>query len=102
MTDASKKLSIVEQLKPFLNNSEIYGRLYADIHDLLEACEWFMAEIKKTESKTLSSDEIENLLIEIDVRFIEHAMFHLSSLRKDLNTILKKFPNEPETDDVRG
>jgi hypothetical protein len=86
-------LSLLEQLKPYITDAQAYGRFYANLYDLSEACEWFLSVMKQNEGKLLTPDELENLLIDIDVRFIQHVTFHLDSLRTDLERTLGNFPN---------
>ena len=85
---------LLEQLKSYASSDESYGRIRADFLDLIEACQWFLSVMEQNEERTLSESELEDVLIDIDVKFIQHVAFHLKSLRKDLPDILKQFPNE--------
>ena len=80
--------SLMKQLRPFTKGDQAYGRLYADFHDLIDACEWLLTELRSKEAKVLSTSEIEEFLIDVDVKFIKHVSFHLKSLRKDINATL--------------
>ena len=87
---------LTTQIEPYASSSESYGQICADFADLSDACYWFLAQIEAGRSRTLTQDELEDLLVDIDVKFIQHVSFHLKSLRVELNQMLKKFPNEKE------
>ena len=89
--------TFIEQLEPYASDREAYGPLCADFHDLREACEWFLSAAKANEAKALTSSELQDLLIDIDVHFVEHASFHLKSFRKELAKVLNKFPAGDDT-----
>jgi hypothetical protein len=97
---ASQKLVFLDQLKGFAASEEAYGRLRADFQDLLEASEWFSQTVRALAGRTLSVSELEDLLVEIDVKFVEHASFHLETLRGDLKAALENFPNEDGPDSI--
>ena len=77
-------------------DADAYGRLYADLHDLLQASEWFVSIAKQNEGKVLSTSDLEDLLIKIDVTFVQHVTFHLNSLRRDLKRTLANFPHSEQ------
>ena len=87
-------LTLIEQLRPFVADEATYGRMYGDFHDLLEASAWLLETFAAHEGRELSASELEDLLVKIDVKFVEHASFHLRSLRKDLKAALERFPEE--------
>ncbi len=84
--------SFVQQLKEYAPDADTYGRLSADVHDLLQASEWLLSVTKQSSGKRLEPSELESLLIDIDVKFVQHVSFHLKSLRKDIAAVLKRFP----------
>lgn len=84
---------LVEQLKPYMTDAESYGRLSADFNDLLEACDWLQSLEKRSNAHVFTPSELESLMIEVDVKFIQHVTFHMKSLKKDLQTALKRFPD---------
>jgi hypothetical protein len=88
MTDTRNRLKFLEQLKPVLADSATYGRMYADLHDLLQAGQWLTAELDRLQGRSLTSDEIETFLIDLDIAYIQHASFHLKSLHADVNATL--------------
>lgn len=88
MTDIRDKLRFLEQLKPVLADAATYGRMYADLHDLLEAGQWLITELDRLQERSLTRDEIETFLIDLDIAYIQHASFHLKSLRKDVRATL--------------
>lgn len=91
---ALRGLALLEQLRPFVGDEAVYGRLYGDLHDLLEASAWLLKTFADYEGRSLSPSELEDLLVDIDVKFVEHVSFHLKSLRKDLRATLENFPDE--------
>lgn len=86
--------NLLRQLKPYVDNEEAYGCLHADFADLIEVFQWLEGQLQALDARILSADELETFLIEIDVRFVDHAGFHIRSLKKEINRMLKKFPNE--------
>ena len=94
---------LVEQIRPFLNDDESYGRLLADVHDLMEICAWFLNVTSSDANKLLNRDELETLLMELDIRLVDHGLFHLSSLKKQINSALEKLADDSEAEkDRRG
>jgi hypothetical protein len=89
---------LIEQLRPFVSGEEAYGRLYADFHDLMEICAWFLQLMNADDRKQLSRDDLEKLLIELDIGLIDHASFHLKSMKKEINAALDKLANDPDED----
>jgi len=79
---------LTESVKATVVDKELCGRLTVDVTDILEACEWYVRTVGANRSESLSRDELETLLIEIDVNLIQHLSFHLESLRKDLSSVL--------------
>lgn len=92
----SAQLSFVEQLRPFGVDEDAHGRIYADLHDLLGAGAWLVQTLAETSGRTLSPSELEDLLVDIDVHFVEHSLFHLSSLRQQIKATLQSFPNSDD------
>lgn len=89
---------LVQQLRPFMNGEEAYGRLRADFHDLMEICAWFLQLMNAAERKPLSRDDLETFLIELDVGLIDHASFHLKSMKKEIEGALGKLADAPDGD----
>lgn len=89
-------LAFLTQLRQFAPSEEVYGRLRVDLQDLLEASKWLVEAVKAIEGRELSRSELEDLLVEIDVNFVEHASYHLASLRGDLKATLENFPNDDD------
>jgi hypothetical protein len=94
MANSASLSSLLEQIKPYVTDAATYGRLRVDFQDLAEACEWFLSIIKDNEGKVLKSSEIEDILVDIDIHFVQHVSFHLKSFRKNLNRTLNNFPEE--------
>ncbi|MFT7722455.1 MAG: hypothetical protein QM788_06455 [Roseateles sp.] len=88
--------SLLEQLRPFAPDEEAYGRICADLQDLVGASAWLLQTIAKNKGRTLSPSELEDLLVDIDVHFVEHSSFHLSSFSRDIKAMLENFPGSGE------
>ena len=88
MSRISKRLHIVEQLKAFIADDERYGRMHADLHDLIEASEWLLQAMNKVRDYPLTADSAEDFLIDLDINYVQHATFHLNSLRADIASVL--------------
>jgi len=69
-----------------------FGRMTADLSDLTEICRWYLDTMEQTLDHELSDDELETFLIQLETKFIDHANFHLRSLKKDVERILRKIP----------
>jgi hypothetical protein len=94
---------LLEQLRPFARDDRAYGRLYADFHDLIEICEWFLQITNSSAEQRLSHDEIESLLIDLDVKLIDHGEHHLKSLKKEIKPLLEKLAEASgEKKNLRG
>ena len=87
-----QQIALIEQLKPYAPDEATYGRMYADLHDLLEASAWLLDTFSRHQGETLSESQIETLLVNIDVKFAEHAAYHLRTLRPDIEATLARFP----------
>jgi len=92
MTDIMSRLKFVEQFRPYVVDEDALARMRVDLHDLIEASEWLLDEIKQRDSGLMTPDELETFLINLDVHYVRHVFFHLRSLRKDINASLKNFP----------
>ena len=91
-----------EQIRPLLRDDEAFGRLHADFHDLMEICSWFLQVANADTKKSLSRDELEDLLIDLDVNLIDHGLFHLNSLKKEVNSALEKLAEDDGEKQRRG
>ena len=89
-------MKIIQQLRPYVPDDDTYGRMSADLNDLVEASEWLLTTINKNYNE-LTWQSIEDFLIDLEVKYIKHVEFHSKSLRKDLNVVLeniaKKHPD---------
>ena len=79
---------MARQLKPFVKDEHAYARMCTDLHDLVAASEWLLSEMDKRVATPLTVDNVEDFLIDLDVRYIQHVTYHLKSLRKDVNVTL--------------
>lgn len=87
----NKKLaarSLVDQLKTFVPDDGLTGRMFADLTDALEMCNWFSSTIGTSAGRQLTRDELETLLIDIDIKLLQHLAYHLDSLRRDMPAVL--------------
>jgi len=90
MKDIRERLAFLDKMMPFAKDAEAFGRFHADFHDLVEASQWFLAKIEENSERSLTPDEIETFLIDVEVRFIDHATWHFKSLRKEMHLMLAK------------
>jgi hypothetical protein len=72
----------------------MYGRMHADLHDLIEAGEWLVAELDKLKDEPLNADQVETFLINLDVHYVQHVTWHLKSLRGDIASVLAKIARD--------
>lgn len=89
MSEKSTVRSLVDQLVPFVRDEKLGGRLYADLTDMLEACNWFVAAVGVPRPVPLTREELESLLVDIEVNMLQHLTHHIESLRKDLPAVLE-------------
>ncbi len=94
---------LLKQLQPFTRDEDAYGKLHADLHDMIEICEWFLQTMDSVRQKQLSRDEIESLLIELEVNLVDRGGFHLKSLKKGIAEALRQISEkEDREDDISG
>jgi len=86
------RLSFVEQLRPFVADEDSFGRISGDLQDVLAASAWLLKTVAQHENRRLSPAELEQLVADLDTRFVEHMFYHLMSLREDLKVTLERFP----------
>ena len=55
----ANQLALIQQLRPYTPDEATFGRIYADLHDLLEASAWLLNTFSRYQGKTLSASEIE-------------------------------------------
>ena len=63
-----------------------------------EPKENILSTMQDADAKLLTRSELEDLLINVDVHFIQHVSFHIESLRRDLNQTLKNFPEDESSE----
>jgi hypothetical protein len=90
---------LVNQLKAFVPDRALTGRMNADLTDMLEACDWFMSVIGAVADRPLTRDELETLLIDIDVNMLQHLAHHLDSLKRQMPANLEAIA-EPDGDET--
>src|SRR5689334_7835424 len=97
MTEIRDRIKFLDQLQPFFPDQATYSRAHTDVYDLVEASEWFLAMLARTQSETMGAEQVENFLIELEVHYVDHALYHLRSLKKAITASLATFPdNEME------
>ncbi|QNK69471.1 hypothetical protein [Variovorax sp. PAMC26660] len=79
---------VKKELDKYSLDENLSGRIFVDLSDIFEACKWFVDTIESEKFESLSQDELETLLINIDVNLIQHISYHLESLRKDFPVVL--------------
>ena len=89
MNDRTKWL--VDQIEKYVDDN-LYGQIHVDLMDMIEICESYIRTIE--DKKEMTEGELENFIINLEVNLIDHAQFHLKSLRKGLRRVLAKFPKE--------
>ena len=70
------------------------GQLSTDLNDIIESGAWLQATIEAASSSQLSGDSVESLLIEMDVRFIDHVDHHLKSMKAIFSNALQQFSDD--------
>ena len=89
------RLKIVEDMKRFMPDDEMYARIYGDLHDLIGISERFLAEIEKRRAFPLSVEDTERFLIDLKISYVDHSNFHLRSLGKEISKLLKNLSQMP-------
>lgn len=93
------RLVFIDNLRSFLPSDDAVGRIRVDINDLVEAGDWLKSLVLKTKSDELYNwQNIEKLIVDIQVNYIAHVKFHLSSLERDLAEALLNFPDDDDDD----
>jgi hypothetical protein len=88
MSDTTPLRFLVDRIEAFVPDRQLCGRLYADLTDMLEVCEWFVRTINGIKVEHLTRDELESLLIEIEGNMLRHMTYHLNSFGADLPAVL--------------
>ena len=88
MNEEPAARSLVDQLKAFVPDQALTGRMHADLTDALEACNWFVSAVGTAAERPLTRDELESLLIDIEANMLQHLAHHLDSLRRDMPAVL--------------
>ena len=78
-----RQLALIQQLRQYTPDETTYGRIYADLHDLLEASAWLLETFSRHQAKTLRASEIETLLVDIDVKFAVHVTMPMDTASTD-------------------
>lgn len=80
---------LLDQLGKHIADRALLGRVQVDLIDMLEACRWFDAEIGSLHQRGLNRDELESLLIDIEVKLLDHMSYHIKSMKSDMPKLLK-------------
>ena len=75
MSEIMKRLGFIEQLRPYVTDDAALSRMRVDLHDLIEASEWLLSEVKKRENGLMTPGELESFLIDLDAScFLSHKI----------------------------
>jgi hypothetical protein len=89
MNSENRLRPLLDQLGKHTANRALLGRLEADLIDILEECEWFEATVNSLGQRGLDRDQLESLLIDIEVRLLDHMAYHIKSMKSDMPALLK-------------
>jgi hypothetical protein len=76
------------KLSPYLTKELNESAFFVDLADIYEACTWYVETMGRISDVSLTRDELETVLIDIDVNMLEHLNYHLDSLKKSLPAVL--------------
>jgi len=89
-------MGVDDRLEPLLNrlrsqsaDRALIGRVGADLTDILQISEWIAARINSLHNEALEDEDLETVLIELEVRLLDHMMFHVKSMKRDMPALLK-------------
>jgi hypothetical protein len=86
---------LIDALGDHIAGEDRRGQLSVDLQDLVEASRWLLTKLGSIRSEPYTDDELEGVLVDLEVRFLDHASYHIKSLRKTLAAVLATFPDEP-------
>jgi hypothetical protein len=86
--------ALLDALDRHIPDEDTRGRLSTDLHDLVEASRWLLSTLEGVGSRTHTDDELEDLLMDLEVRYLDHATYHMKSLRRALTAVLGSFPDD--------
>jgi hypothetical protein len=90
MKDAGKRIKpLLDQLKKHTADHALLGRVQADLTDMLEICEWLESTVDSIGNGGVDRDRLESLLIDFEVKFLDHMAYHIKSMRGDMPALLK-------------
>ncbi|WP_395685508.1 hypothetical protein [Caenimonas koreensis] len=64
------------------------GRLFADLSDINDMCAWFCNAVSALD-RPMSQEEMEQFLLDIDIKLNQHLMHHLKSLKREMPKLLE-------------
>jgi hypothetical protein len=86
--------ALLDALDGHIPDEDTRGRLSVDLQDLVEASRWLLSTLQGVGSRAHTDDELESLLIDLEVRYLDHATYHIKSLRAALTAVLRTFPDD--------
>ena len=84
--------ALLYALDPHIPDEDTRSRLSGDLRDLAEASRWFLSAFEAVGSRSHTDDELQDLLVDLEVRYLDHAAHHIGSLRRALWAVLATFP----------
>ena len=82
------KLQGFDNVRLFVSEASTFDRMHTDLADLLEASGWLIDKMEEIRESCLDIEQIEDLLISIQIKYVEHTLYHLATFRADLDSTL--------------
>lgn len=80
---------LVGMLTKITKDDILLGRFKADICDMMEMNCWLIEKIRELKQTTVTVENIEDFLIDLEIKYVDHAFYHLSSMKKDIADLLE-------------
>jgi hypothetical protein len=87
--------ALVRALAAHIPDEDTRRRLSGDLRDLAEASHWLLSAVASVGARPHTDDELQDLLVDLETRYLDHAPHRISSLRRSLWTVLATFPDGP-------
>lgn len=86
--------ALLDALDGHIPDEDTRGRLSVDLQDLVESSRWLLNTLEGVKAHPRTDGELENFLIDLEVHYLDHATYHIKSLRRALTTVLATFPDD--------
>ena len=83
----------LDQIRPFITEEISYNLISSDFGDLMESFEWIVKRIAEIPSQPMNPLDVETLIIDIEVKFLDHTLHHINSIKSVIPRILDQFPD---------